>query len=317
MRRTISTALAVLCLSLCPTFAHADDAAVAEAKARFSEGVALADAGKHEEARLKFQQAAAVLKAAAVLYNLARSEQLTGHDFEAIEHYRHFLRLGANDPTIKDEQRRAAQGYVAELTPKVGQVDIEAPASSRISIDGKALDESPKEPVAVPPGRHTIEAAFEGKLRSVQVECTAGKVVKAKIEFDSGTIEPPPPGGGGGWSTGKIATVAGLGAGAIVGGVVFVVFHSKAESKVEEAQGLLHGGSCVDVTGNADCDRARGLKSDRDSAVTISTIGLVAGAVLAAGAVGAIVLWPSNKESAVLTPAIAPGVAGASLSGHF
>jgi hypothetical protein len=321
MRRTLSIALLLLVCLVSPFARAQQDAAVNEAKQRFNEGVALADAGKHEEARLKFQQAAAVLKAAAVLYNLARSEQLTGHDFEAIEHYRQFLRVGVNDPTIKDEQRKSAQNYIAELTPKVGQVDIEAPPSSRISIDGKALDESPKEPVAVQPGKHTIEAAFEGKLKSVSVECHAGRIVKAKIEFESGgTTEPPGAGGStSAWSTGKIVTVAGLGAGAVAGVVVYFVFHGKAQNNVDEAQNTLKGGSCVGVTNNAACDHAASLKSDRDSNVTISTIGLVAGAVLAAGAVGTVLLWPSSKkESATtFTPTIAPGVAGASLSGRF
>ena len=87
-------------MSRVPAFAsvaRADDTAVVEAQARFAEGLELADAGKHEPARLKFQQAWAVFKAPAVLYNLARSEQLTGHDLEALEHFKLFARVSATE----------------------------------------------------------------------------------------------------------------------------------------------------------------------------------------------------------------------------
>ena len=287
-----------------PRLAHADDAAVAEAKARFSEGVQLADAGKHEEARLKFQQAAAVLKAAAVLYNLARAEQLTGHEFEAIEHYRQFLRFSQNDPTIKDEQRQMARSYVAELSPRVGQVDIEAPPSARVSIDGKPLEEPPKEPVAVQPGRHVIEAAFEGKLRSVTVECEKGKVVKAKIEFEAGGTEPPREDRSGGWSTAKTVTVAALGASALAGIGVGVGFALSSQSAKTDENAARVAGVCVDQSSDS-CNRLKTARDSVDSKATISTVGYIAGGVLLLGAVIAAVVWPRTAETA-LSVGVAP-----------
>src|SRR3954471_20606433 len=105
MRRHVLLACLTVALASVPALprvARADDAAVVEAKARFEEGLALADAGKHEPARLKFQQAWTVFKAPAVLYNLARSEQLTGHDLEALEHFRQFAKVSATDAKITD-----------------------------------------------------------------------------------------------------------------------------------------------------------------------------------------------------------------------
>jgi hypothetical protein len=301
-----------------PGVAHADDAAVVEAKARFEEGLELADAGKAEPARLKFQQAWAVFKAPAVLYNLARAEQLTGHDLEALEHFKLFLKVGATDAKITDAMRDKAKQNAAELAKKLGQVDIEVPPTARVSVDGKPLEETPKEPVAVQPGRHTIEATFDGRVKSVTVECVAGNVVKAKIEFEAGgTAEPPSEQRSSGWSTGRIVTVSALAVGAVAGGVLFFVFHGAAQSNVDDSKALLNGGSCLGVS-NADCTKAAGLKDDRDSNVTLSTVSLVAGGVFAAGAVAAAVLWPkSSKESARLVPNVAPGVAGASFIGSF
>src|SRR4029079_7325109 len=115
MRRHVLLACLTVALAV-PVFAtvdRADHECVEAAKTRFEEGLELADAGKHEPARLKFQQAYAVFKAPAVLYNLARSEQLTGHELEALEHFRLFLRVGATDVKITDAMREKAKQNAA------------------------------------------------------------------------------------------------------------------------------------------------------------------------------------------------------------
>lgn len=323
MRRPFLLACTLAALSLgvvsIPGEARADDAAVAEAQARFDEGLALADAGKNEEARLKFQQAVAVLKAPAVLYNLARVEQLTGRELEALEHYRLFLRAAANDPKVTDAMREKTKGYIAELSKKAGQIDIDAPPEARISIDGKPLEEHPREPVAVAPGRHVVEAAFQGRVKSVSVDCVAGNVSKARIEFESTSTTYPPGEVERSWSTGKIVTVGALAAGAVAGGVLFFVFRGQAQGNVDDAKGLLGGTSCVNVTSDR-CTQAAGLKDDRDTNQTVSNIALGSGIVLAAGALGAAVLWPSTKERsarAVPVPLVGPGLAGVGVGGRF
>lgn len=316
---TFLTALASV--PLAPRVAHADDAAVVEAKARFDEGLALADQGQYEAARVKFQQAYAVFKSATVLFNLARTEQVTGHELEALNHFRLFLRVSGTDSKINDSMRERAKANVTELSRKVSQVDIEAPTDARLTVDGKALEEAPKEPVPVEPGRHTIEATFQGRVKSVSVECGAGNVVKAKIEFESGgpTTEPPGVAPSSGWTPVRIATVSGLGALAVTGIVLGFVFHGSASNKVDQAQTLTMNHGCLDApASDLTCAKAAQLRSDRDSAVTLSTVSFIGGTVLAAGAVTAALLWPqSSREHAQLVPTIGPGFAGASLGGSF
>ncbi len=169
MRRTALLAWLTLTLAIpvVPAVARADDAATVEAQARFQEGLDLADAGKHEPARLKFQQAWSVFKSPAVLYNLARSEQLTGHDLEALEHFRLFLRVGATDVKITDAMRdKAKQNEVNGPHALNGGVDRSGgrrrnarakwakststfPRPARVTVD-RALDETPKDPVSRP-----------------------------------------------------------------------------------------------------------------------------------------------------------------------
>ena len=158
----------------------AQDSATAEARARFDEGIKLVEAGDHESARLKFNQAWALLKSPAILFNLARSEQLSNHPVEALEHYRQFAKTPP-DPKVTDVQRQRAAENITELAKKVGQIEIEAPAGARITVDGRAIDAGNTDPVPVTPGKHVVEAIFDGKVKSVTVECTAGTITKAKL----------------------------------------------------------------------------------------------------------------------------------------
>jgi hypothetical protein len=293
--------------------ARADDAALAEAKARFEEGVALAMQNKHEEARLKFQQAAAVIKAPAVLFNLARSEQLTGHDYEAMDHYTQFLRAAKDATNVTDDQRAQAKKYIAELTPKVGQIDVDVPPASRVSIDGRQLEETPKEPVAVPPGRHTVEAAREGKIKSITIDCQAGAVTRVKIEYD---VEPPPvvqtPA-----SPTKWIVAGALGTLGLVGIGVGVGFGASSQGAKSDAESIrsTHPGLCA-APPLPECAQYDAKRSDAESAATNSKIGYVAGGVLLASAVATILLWPkSSEQSARIAPMIGEGTIGASIGG--
>ena len=309
--------------------ARADDAATVEAQARFQEGLDLADAGKHEPARLKFQQAWSVFKSPAVLYNLARSEQLTGHELEALEHFRLFQRIGATDVKVTDAMREKAKQNAAELARKVGQVDIEVPPSARVTVDGKPLEETPKEPVPVQPGRHTIEATFDGKVRNVSVECVAGGIVKARIEFDTpgGATEPPGEERRGFWTTGRVVglTAAVVGLGAIGAGVGF---HFSASGKQDDANAKRatlpdQNSSCSLNPGLPQCSELKSLESDYTSASALSTAFLISGGVLAVG--GTILFIASSPKRASgepsrgmrIVPMASSNEAGVSWMGTF
>jgi hypothetical protein len=330
-RHALLTCLTMaLAVPLFPGVAHADDAAVVEAKARFEEGLALADAGKHEPARLKFQQAWAVFKSPAVLYNLARAEQLTGHDMEALEHFRAFARLAATDAKITDAMRDKAKQNADELGRKVGQIAIEAPSSARVTVDGKPVDLTQREPVPVAPGRHTVEAAFEGRLKSVVVECLPGNITSAKLDFVAGEASYPPgeePRGGSSarWIVPTVLGVAGL-AGIGVG----IGFGASSQSAKTDAETLRreNPGLCA-VPPSSACATYDTKRDDADSAATLSYVGYIAGGALLAGAaVSAIILWPRSKSHAAtktqrgftaesVTPMLGSGTLGAAFQGHF
>jgi hypothetical protein len=326
MRRIVlaSCLLSALCFA---TLAHADDAAIAEAQARFNEGLALADNGKYEEARLKFLQAVAVLKAPAVLFNLASTEQKTGHEVEAIEHYRAFLTSSINDTRITDAMRDRATQNIHEMLKRVSQISIDAPEGAKISVDGKSLEHPAKEPVAVVPGKHTVEAAFEGKVKAVTVEARNGEVSTAKLDFESGsnlnTYEAPAGSYGhrttAGWVVPITLGVLGVG-GVVMGGVLT----SASQDSRDEAASLrvASPGICVQPTSPA-CAAYDDKRGTAESQSALAWAGYVAGGTLLAASIASFIFWPKASASTatsrgtLLTPVLGPQMAGGSLQTTF
>ena len=296
--------------------AHADDATMQEAETRFKEGLDLADAGQHEPARLKFRQAYSLYKSASILFNLARAEQLTGRNAEAVVHYKLFLKSPPS-PKTTEEQRNEAKKFIAELQPKVGQLVIDVPPGTKIKVDGTEVELGPPENVDVPPGKHTIEAVFtDGTIKGEEIECPAGRVVKVTITLNGGTTTPPPPPEEkGGWPTGKVITVAGLGVIAVTGGVLALVFSGKAQGAVDDSQGLLGGRSCVGFESAPICGQSRSLRDDRDSAQTLTNVMFIGGVTAGVGAVATWLLWPNKKTQ--VTPAVGRDSVSVGISGAF
>lgn len=308
--------------------ARADDAAVAEAQERFKEGLDLADAGKTEAARLKFQQAWAVFKSPSVLYNLARAEQLTGHDLDALEHFRLFLRLSETDVKITDAMRDRARQNVAELGARVAQIEVDVPKGARVTIDGKALADpgaAPRDPAPVTPGRHLVEASYEGKTRSVTVDAVSGETTRARIDFDPDTAPPPPappsP------STARWLVPAAIGVAGLAGIGVGVGFALSSQSAKDDVEAMRRDnrGLCS-APESAACAAYDERRSDGESAATISYVGYIAGGALLAGAVATYLLWPSEKTTSTaksgvsVTPWAAPGTGdawSAGVTGRF
>lgn len=323
IRRFIRTACLLSVLTL-PTAARADDAAAAEAQARFKEGLDLADASRFDEARLKFLQASVVLKdkVPTVLFNLAMAEQKTGHDVEAVEHYRTFLKTGANDPRITDAVRDKARQNIGLLLPKVAQIEIQVVSGAKVSVDDKPLDETPKEPIAVAAGRHSVAASFNGKARSVDVVAAVGEVAKAKIDLEAADPASPtqPISQGERTTAGWVVPIA-LGVLGVGGIAMGAGFGSAAEGTKEELGKLREGspGICAPPRSSG-CSGYEDKVSTLDSQISMSWVGYGVGAAALVASVATFVFFPKsvkNAPQARLVPAIHPRLAGAHVELSF
>lgn len=155
----------------------ADDAAQREAEARFQEGLALHDAGSYEQARLKFAQAYSVWPSPNVLFNLARTEQLTGREVDAIVHYRKFLRESA-DPRVKAQDIERAQAHVEALSKRVGHLKVDAPVDAILKVDGQRIESSE---VDVSPGRHALVMVHRGLVQERVFDVNAGRIASISL----------------------------------------------------------------------------------------------------------------------------------------
>jgi hypothetical protein len=169
--------------------AAAQDQVPADGRARFDEGMKLAEAGNHEAARQKFGQAWLVAKRPSVLFNLARSEQLSGHRIDALQHYRQFVKM--TEPSITDAQRERAASSIADLSKKLAHLDVE-PASAAVTIDGSSVTRDGIDPLPVAPGRHIVEVTADGNTARLTVDCEPGTLTKARLNADAAPPSPDP-----------------------------------------------------------------------------------------------------------------------------
>jgi hypothetical protein len=162
-----------------------------------------------------------------------------------------------------------------------------------------------KEPVPVAPGKHRIEAAYSGRIKSITIECKLGEIVKAKIDFESGNDDQHPPVvNEGERSTAGYAVPIGLGVLGVASVVTGAIFASSSQSSKDEADALRRPGVCADPTSPA-CIDYDDKRSSAETQATIAYVGYVAGGVLLAGSIASFVFWPKSGKSAAPTRGMA------------
>jgi hypothetical protein len=304
------------------------DSLKGDAKASFDAGNLLYENHDYAGAATKYRAAYASSHDARLLWNMATCEKELHHYARTASLVERFLREAK--PLVSPEFVGQAKATLEALRSLYSPVSLTVvPAGTHVLVDGEDVGEAPfSAPVPVDLGKHIVRAEHPGFVPSETPIDVAGqspmsleltlKSIADQASPTGNTTEPPPTGDGHKrWSTGRIVTVSALSAGAVVGGVLFFVFHGKAQTNVDDAKALLNGGSCLGVT-SPECTKAASLKDDRDSNVTLSSVSLIAGGAFAAGAVATAFLWPKgSSESARLTPMVAPGYGGASFSGKF
>ena len=325
--RALTTSMAALGFLLAANVTMAQSAkptaSELDGRARFEEGVKLAEAGDHEKARLKFVQAWAVLKHWSVLFNLARAEQLSGHAVDAFRHYREFTKL--DNPKIPAGQRELAQTNLVELTKKIGQLAIDVSPGATVTVDGERVDAGQADPIAVTPGQHVVVATLAGKAKDATVTAEPGATVNVSLVE---AAPPPPPAVApvpvapvvavdprprAGYLVPGALAVAGL-AGIGVG----VGFALASQGAKEDATRLGQPLVCTD-RGAAGCVAYTDARDRASTHATIAWGGYIAGGVLLAGAIGSFVFWPKRTQATGMrvVPVVGPGTAAATLGGTF
>jgi hypothetical protein len=348
MRRVIALAALASCVAV-PAVARAQSKEdIARADALFNAAKALTDAGNYADACAKYAESKRLAPGLGVTLYLADCYERIGRTASA---WTEFLAAEGLARQRNDKRADVAHQHAQALEPKLDRLTITvAPtvpqAGLSIMRDGVPVTrEELGLAVPVDPGDHAVVVSAPGHASRTLNAHVGPESPTATVRIDSldetpsaatsptpatapasaptdsaqtGAEQPPTSDDSG--KTRRILSFAAMGAG-VVGLGVGTVFGFLAKSKLDTSNSGSNGAS-------APCDsQDRCTKSgldDRQSAesfATVSTIGFIAGGVLAAGGVVLFLTAPPattpTSTGITLSPAPLTGGAGALLSGSF
>jgi len=318
----------VLTQLLIAASAHAQESSpeYVEARQRLQEGKTLYSQGNLDGARLKFEQACAVLKTPACQRALGLADFYTKRYLEALGN----LQKALDDRELDTTQRKEITDLMQQAYDKTGHLEIHAPAGGRVKIDDTVdVGNAPlSDVVNVTIGSHTISVSIEGKTERKTVDCSEGKVLKVDFadrfpnagnDGHGGPGVPPeeihkkmfPP------PTGAVVTgvvgLVGLGF-----GIGFGVASGNANSD-NLARGTTANGICSSNPTAQVCLDGNSTRNSQQTDAVVSTIAYVTGGVLLATAVVWWLVAPHKvvEHQAMILPTVGPHGAGAAFNFTF
>lgn len=309
-----------------PAFAQSDDGTRAAARSLGTAGVEAYQAGDFRAAHDKLEKAYRILKVPSLGLWSARALVKVGKLVEAGERYLEVTRLTiqGGDTGVQKQAQADAQSELDALGQRIPSVvvQVEGADASTVSItlDGEAISNAlvgEKRPVD--PGAHHVEGTRGADHVSVDVKVAEGGSSPAVLHFSAETsagavpaaaagaeIQPPPgaaqpiedhvsAGSASPLRTAGFVALGVGGAGLVLGGITGVVALGKHSS-------LKDDGACSDLHCNAsESSQVNSYNSMR----TVSSIGFIAGGVIAATGLVLVLTAPKNGETTALT--LAPG----------
>jgi hypothetical protein len=320
----------------------------AQARDLGQQGYAALDAKDYVKAADLFKRADALFHAPTIMVGLARAEVHLGKYVEASEHYRRVVLEGA-PPGAPQAIRDAIDAAKKELADAEAHrakatINVKGPDQPSVTLDGAPMSQAALGVERlVNPGQHLVHVSASGWKDADQTFTVAdGGTAQLTVQMEAGgaaapaTPAPATPATGaapatpspGDMSTapdttpassgGSLKTLGWIGIGVGGAGIVLgAVTGGLAAGKKSSASGSpCASGPCAqgDLTT---------YQSNRDSYYTmgtISTIGFIAGGVLAAGGAALLLFGPHGESapaatSAWVAPFVGPGSAG--VTGRF
>ncbi|MBL9022606.1 MAG: tetratricopeptide repeat protein [Myxococcales bacterium] len=186
----MSARLGAILLSLvvvaAPRSASAQPGDPAVAAERFTTGEEAFEAGDFLRAAEAFEAAYAADPQPAALWNAARSFDRAGEHARAATLYQLYVREAPSDAPDRDEATRA----LVELGRRLGKIEIVAPSSPRLAVDGRPVRGST---VFVNAGTHLVEAEFGAARARREVSVEEGSTKTVLLEEPPATPSPAPP----------------------------------------------------------------------------------------------------------------------------
>jgi hypothetical protein len=299
---------------VCSARAEVDDATRGSARQLGYSGVEAFQAGEYQSAHDKLDKAYRVLQAPSLGLWSARALEKLGRLVEASERYLEVTRVSAErgQEAVQLQAQAEARREVEKLLPRIPALRVEVkgadPSSVVLTVDGAVIaPELIAEERPVDPGVHQVEAKRGAEVRTSVIRVREGERKAVTLSFGTAarkppdSVPPPPPhasessSGFPAKTLGWVAVIAG-GAGLVVGGVT----GGMALQKRGEIEDSPH---CRAAT-NECLPNMQSTVDAYDSMRRISTIGFVAGGVLAATGIVLVLTAPDEEKrtAVVLSP---------------
>lgn len=334
-RTSVWCASLALAVALCASPAAAQEepspADVSAARALGQEGVKLADAGNCDEAIDRLSRAEKIFHAPTTLARLGECQVKVGKIVAGTENLNRVVRetIGPSAPQAFRDAQDRAKVVLAEAKPRIAKlkVAVAAPADAKlvVTIDGENL------PIAnlnmnrpVDPGEHVVEATAPGFLPAKgKVTLPDGGVdsLALTLEIDPNAPKTPvvaPVAGGQG--SGPVDAPSkrdrtpayvslGIGGAGLVVGTVFGIVAMGKKSDLEDA---CPNKVCPSAAQQDTIDSGKTMG-------TVSTVGLVIGAVGIGAGVILLLSGGSSSSKASTSPKVQPlvGLGQAGVGGTF
>jgi hypothetical protein len=344
--RVLSLVLLTLLLGTTP--ARAEEKISDEAKLYFRNGVELIQSNppNYQDAYYQFKLAYEKSRSWKVLGNLGLCALKLERDGEALDAYNEYLKSGGKE--VDAEERKALERDTLLISGNTAIVNLTSSVVDADLVDTRAGSSVPPQTykfaggnlsLRLRAGSHSLTAtSSDGKRETWEVSVTPGRVLEHRFDFAApapapAAVAPPPQpaaapapaaspqpsSGGSGLRTAGFVT-AGVGAAALVAGVITGVLSKSAES---DATGACNADNVCPTSAEEDFDSAASL-------ATMTNVFLIAGGVLATAGVGMIVFGgksggeshagpasPKGPPRLRLSPLVAADGAGLVASGAF
>ena len=323
--------------------ARAEEKISEEAKLYFRNGVELIQANppNYQDAYYQFKLAYEKSHSWKVLGNLGLCALKLERDGEALDAYTEYLKSGGKE--VDAEERKALERDTLLISGNTAVVNLTSAAADADLVDARAGSSVPPQAykfsggtlaLRLRAGSHTLTATTsDGKQEKWEVAVSPGRTLEHRFDFAAAApaaapppapvqpapaLAPPPPEEPKSGSTLRTVgfVTAGVGAAALIGGVITGVLARSAES---DATGACNADKVCPTSAESDFDSASSL-------ATVTNVLLVSGGVLASAGVGMILFGGGGKERPAgaldaphvrLSPLLAADRAGVFATGAF
>lgn len=179
--------------ALLVSLASAPVRAQEEGRQLFEVGVAAYGRGNYAQALAAFEAAYAADRVPGVLYNIAMCQRALDRAAEAVNTFRRYLREDAGN--IPADVAGEVRGTIEEMRPEFADLTILTDESgASVLIDDEAVGTTPlDDPVAVPPGEHTVLARLDDRSISRRVQVEGGERLSIELSLVEEPEPPQPP----------------------------------------------------------------------------------------------------------------------------